>query len=83
MKIAYLAWLKDKVGKECEEVALPPEVTDVGGLVRWLAGRDARYAAAFEFAEVIKVAVNQRYANDDHPLKPDDEVIFIPPISGG
>ena len=28
-------------------------------------------------------AVNQNYVNQDQPLKDQDEVVFIPPVSGG
>jgi molybdopterin converting factor subunit 1 len=28
-------------------------------------------------------AVNQNYVRADHPLKEQDEVVFIPPVSGG
>lgn len=31
----------------------------------------------------LLVAVNQQYANEDTELKPDDEVVLIPPVSGG
>ena len=34
-------------------------------------------------AEQIKVAVNHEYQNMDHPLKAGDEIVFIPPVSGG
>ena len=31
----------------------------------------------------VRFAVNQRYAADDSPLRPGDEVAIIPPVSGG
>jgi molybdopterin synthase sulfur carrier subunit len=31
----------------------------------------------------IRVAVNQAFASPDTPLKPGDEVAFLPPTSGG
>lgn len=31
----------------------------------------------------LMVAVNQEYASDDLVLKPGDEVVLIPPVSGG
>ncbi|MBL7851348.1 MAG: MoaD/ThiS family protein [Cyclobacteriaceae bacterium] len=31
----------------------------------------------------LLVAVNQEYADDSQPVKPDDEVVLIPPVSGG
>ena len=83
MKIIYFAWIKDKVGCESEEISLPVEITNVGMLISWLSRRGPQYEDAFEFIEVIKVVVNQMVVLNDHPLKDDDEVIFIPPIAGG
>ncbi len=83
MIIKYFAWIKDKVGCEEEEINLPPEVTTVGMLIDWLSRRGSQYEEAFEFIEVIKVVVNQSYVQNNHVIKDDDEVIFIPPIAGG
>ena len=83
MKIIYFAWIKDKVGCEAEEISLPAEITNVSMLINWLSRRGPQYEDAFEFIEVIKVVVNQMVVLNDHPLKDDDEVIFIPPIAGG
>lgn len=83
MKIQYFAWIKDKVGCAEEEISLPAEVTNVGMLINWLSMRGPQYEGAFEFIEVIKVVVNQTYVVNDHPVKNDDVVIFIPPIAGG
>jgi len=83
LKIIYSAWFKDAVGCEEEEITLPDGVRDVGQLIDWLAGRGPRYEAAFEFVEVIKVVVNKVLVRNDHSVKDDDEVIFVPPIGGG
>jgi len=83
MKIIYFAWLRDKIGCGEEELVLPEGVRNVGQLIDWLAGRGPRYEDAFEFVEVIKVVVNQTLVPNDHPVKNDDEVIFIPPLGGG
>ncbi len=83
MKIIYSAWFKDAVGCDEEEVALPEGVRNVGQLIDWLEGRGAQYEAAFEFVEVIKVVVNKVLVRNDHAVKDDDEVIFVPPIGGG
>ena len=32
---------------------------------------------------IVRVAVNQEFANDDQPLHDGDEVALIPPVSGG
>lgn len=83
MKITYLAWLRDTVGTDQEIVSLPAEVVDVGMLINWLSTRGKQYEDAFEFGEVVKVAVNNAYAHNDHPVKDDDEIIFFPPVAGG
>jgi molybdopterin converting factor subunit 1 len=31
----------------------------------------------------LKVAVNSEYAQPDTPIQPSDEVVLIPPVSGG
>ncbi len=83
MKIIYSAWLRDEVGIGEEVVELPVDVTDVGMLLKWLAGRGHQYECAFEFIEVVKVAVNRVYVDNDCPLVDDDEVALFPPIAGG
>jgi molybdopterin synthase sulfur carrier subunit len=83
MKITYSAWLKDTVGIDEEVVTLPAEVKNVGMLIDWLGGRGGRYEHAFEFIEVVKVAVNHAYVDNDHAVTDDDEVILFPPIAGG
>ncbi|HEY4246817.1 MAG TPA: molybdopterin converting factor subunit 1 [Lacunisphaera sp.] len=34
-------------------------------------------------AELLKVAVNERYVPMDSPLHAGDQVVFIPPVAGG
>lgn len=31
----------------------------------------------------LRFAVNEEYVADDHPLTPNDEIVLIPPVSGG
>ena len=33
--------------------------------------------------DVLRVAINHQFADPSTPLKPGDEVAFLPPISGG
>ena len=37
----------------------------------------------FEALSSIAFAVNERYVTDDHILNEGDEVVLIPPVSGG
>lgn len=83
MRILYFAWLRQRLGKS-EEDALPPEeVSDVAGLIDWLADQGGAYAKAFQNRQVIRVAVNQEYVPFDHPVRPGDEVALFPPMTGG
>jgi molybdopterin converting factor small subunit len=45
LRILYFAWLRERVGVSEEDVAAPPEVHDVAGLIAWLRGRSPGHAA--------------------------------------
>ena len=83
MKLLYFAWLKTKAGLGEEEVAAPESVTDVAGLVDWLKSRGENYVAALGDTKSFRVAVNYEYVQLDHPVAPDDEIAFFPPVTGG
>ncbi len=83
MKVLYFAWLRTKTGMAEEEVAPPAEVATVGDLLAWLKERGPGHAEALADLEVVRVAVNQEYAQPDHPVKPGDEVALFPPVTGG
>ena len=83
MKLLYFAWLRARIGHAEEELALPREVRDVGGLLRWLQGRGGRYGEALRDLSVVRVAVNQDYVGMEHPLRDGDEVALFPPVTGG
>ncbi|MGB0432316.1 MAG: MoaD/ThiS family protein [Bacteroidia bacterium] len=38
---------------------------------------------AFTKLNNLRFAVNEEYQNDDYILEPNDEVVIIPPVSGG
>ncbi len=83
MKLKYFAWFRHSMGCESERVALPDGIRNVGMLLDWLPTRDERFRHAFEYIDVVLVSVNDEYANRDHPVRDDDEVILAPPIAGG
>ena len=83
MKLLYFAWLRARIGQAEEELALPPEVRDVAGLLGWLQARGGRYAEALRDLSVVRVAVNQEYVGRDHRVRDGDEVALFPPVTGG
>jgi len=83
MRIKYFASLRERVGRPEEEIDLPPGVTDVGGLLAWLAARDERLAEALATRGAVRVAVDQEHAEDDAPIGQAREFAFFPPMTGG
>ncbi len=83
MRVLYFAWVRQKIGTAEEEIAPPPEVRDVGSLIRWLAARGPGHAAAFAEPRLVRAAVNQEFADPGTPVAAGDEVAFFPPVTGG
>jgi molybdopterin synthase sulfur carrier subunit len=83
MKVRYFAWMKRTVGVSEEEVKLPPEVTTVGDLVKWLRARSAGHAEALAEGAAFGAAVDHRTVTLDTTLAGASEVAFFPPFTGG
>ncbi|EKF20314.1 molybdopterin converting factor subunit 1 [Nitratireductor pacificus] len=83
MKLVYFAWVRERIGRAEEEVALPSGVRTVADLLGWLAGRGGGYAIALEHAEAIRVAVNHEHVDHAALLPGDGEVALFPPMTGG
>ena len=83
MTLLYFAWVREQIGRDAEEVALPADVRTVAALLAWLQGRGDGYARALEDLSVIRVAVNQEFAAADHAVADGDEVALFPPVTGG
>ena len=83
MKILYFAWLRQKTGIDAEDVEMPPDISDVAGLLDWLKERNSSFADALADFDSIRVAVNQEFAELDAPVAEGDEVAIFPPMTGG
>ena len=83
MRLLYFAWLRARVGCAEEEVALPPQIHDVAGLLDWLRTRSDRHAEALCNLGLVRVAVNQDYVGFGQPVRESDEVALFPPVTGG
>jgi molybdopterin converting factor subunit 1 len=83
MHLLYFAWVRQRVGLGEEDIAPPPAVRDVAGLVAFLAARSPGHAAAFADPRQIRCAVNQEFADPATPVGPGDEIAFFPPVTGG
>lgn len=77
VRLLYFASLCDAAGRAEETVA--SDARDVRALYAEVAARHG-----FNFTpERLRVAVNGAFTNWEHRLADDDEVVFLPPVSGG
>ena len=83
MKLLYFAWVRERIGKTEEQVALPPEISTVAELMTWLAGRGEEYAYAFENPKVIRAAIDRKHVQPAAPIAGAHEIAFFPPMTGG
>lgn len=82
-KLVYFAWVRERIGKPEEEVALPAEIRTVADLARWLAGRGEEYAYAFENPDIVRAAIDKKHVKPDAPVTGAREIAFFPPMTGG
>ena len=83
MRIVYFAWVRERVGLDAEDVALPAGIVTVADLLGWLRGRGENYAAALQAPEIVRVAIDQQHADHSEPLGHAKEVAIFPPMTGG
>jgi molybdopterin synthase sulfur carrier subunit len=83
MKLIYFAWVRERIGKAEEDVAIPADVATIADLARWLAGRGEEYAYAFENPAVIRAAIDRKHVKPQAPIAGASEIAFFPPMTGG
>jgi molybdopterin synthase sulfur carrier subunit len=83
MRILYFALLRERVGMAEETVTPPETIRTVAALVAWLRSRSAQHEAALADPALVRVAVNQDYAQPGDAVQANDEVAFFPPVTGG
>lgn len=84
MKIVYVSWLRNRIGKSSEDLPLPEGVSTVEELVGWLCEKSPAYAPLAQYRGIISVALNGAHAPDwGSRLRDADEIAFFSPIAGG
>lgn len=83
MKVLYFAWVRERIGREAEDIELPAGVETVADLAGFLATRGEGYAHAFENPKVVRAALDRKHAKPDTPLAGAREIAFFPPMTGG
>ncbi|MCX8999012.1 molybdopterin converting factor subunit 1 [Rhizobiaceae bacterium BDR2-2] len=83
VRLVYFAWIRERIGKRDEELALPASVVTVGDLIAHLATLGEDYAAAFEVPKVIRAAIDEELVEHDEPIAGAREIGLFPPMTGG
>jgi molybdopterin synthase sulfur carrier subunit len=83
LKILYFASVREKVGKDAEEIDVPAGVATVAALRSHLRSCGGNYEQAFAEKALLRAAVNQDMAQPSARIKAGDEVAFFPPVTGG
>jgi molybdopterin synthase sulfur carrier subunit len=83
MRLLYFAWVKEKVGRASEDIALPPEIATIAELIAWLKTRGPEFANAFARDEIIRAAIDQYHVRRDARIGTAREIAFFPPVTGG
>lgn len=76
-RVLYFASLRDRAGTDAEQVE--SVAADARGLYAQLRAQHGFVLGQ----ERLRVAVNGAFAAWDQALRDGDEVVFIPPVSGG
>ena len=83
LKVLYFASLREKIGKDAEEIELPASVATVAALRSHLRARGGVFDSAFAEKSLVRAAVNQDMVQATAAVKAGDEVAFFPPVTGG
>jgi molybdopterin synthase sulfur carrier subunit len=83
VKLRYFAWVRERVGKPEEEIALPASVATIADLMDYLARQGEEYAHAFENPKVIRAAIDRTHVRADAVIAGAREIAFFPPMTGG
>lgn len=76
VNVRYFASVRDRMGKEEEEVTIDQTNITVDDLWHHLSGGESLPSSTL-------IAVNMEYTNSAQLLKNGDEVAFFPPVTGG
>ena len=79
VRVRLFASLREAAGRSEVELRLPPAATTEDA---WRALSE-QYPALLARRSSLAASVNRRYAPFETPLHEGDELVFIPPVSGG
>ena len=82
MIIKYFAWIKNITNLE-EEIILDKSIIDVKTLKTYLVIKYPKLKKYIINDDILRIAVNLEYTDDNVSIKKNDEIAIFPPVSGG
>ncbi|MGH6762756.1 MAG: molybdopterin converting factor subunit 1 [Phyllobacterium sp.] len=82
-KLVYFAWVRERIGKSEEHIVLPSSVLTVADLLAYLKSLGEEYENAFQYPDVIRVAIDQEHVDHRQPVAGANEIALFPPMTGG
>jgi molybdopterin converting factor subunit 1 len=79
VRLRFFAVLKDVVGQDEIEKDVPDGTTARGLLDTMV----TEFPKLGRYADVTQVAVNHELVDSEYKVEPEDEIAFLPPVSGG
>lgn len=83
IRILYFGELREQVGLHEETVTIVTSTPTVADLLTELTARGDQWAQALESTEPLRIAVDQEMAHPTVTLRPNCEVAFFRPVTGG
>jgi len=81
-RILFFGKLADAAGGRSRDLSLAPETQTIDDLVSALSAKEAALASALnEYS--VRFIVNEMIASRDAAISDEDEIAFLPPVSGG
>jgi molybdopterin synthase sulfur carrier subunit len=77
VKILFFGDLVDTLGMASDEIALPPDVTDVERLLFVLAKRGEIWKKMLLGNPKLNITVNKQFADKSAPIKDGDEIALV------
>ncbi|MSQ63274.1 MAG: molybdopterin converting factor subunit 1 [Betaproteobacteria bacterium] len=83
VRVLYFASVRERLGRDAEEIELPADVSTIAGLRSHLRARGGAWADTLVESRLLRTALNQDMAQPAAAIKAGDEVAFFPPVTGG
>ncbi|MFZ1773794.1 MAG: molybdopterin converting factor subunit 1 [Rhizobiaceae bacterium] len=83
MRMVYFAWVRERIGKDAEELDIPEHVHTVRELLSWMKTLGENYEAALAHADSIRVALDMEHVHHSEKLGTPVEIALFPPMTGG